>query len=567
MSDERKSIPLFLCCAEDNEVTLVRVVEALQKEGFNPEVVAGVDGDGSLLGSAVDNAEPRALFVICRSKALDRSHVRRLEGLFSARRGPQQRVLTVTLIDDKPLEIMPAIREAMKSLLSAPPESMRPSTELNRDLMRDVVGPGKREERVEADREELARKLHEEMVAAEALLTRRGSSAPAKVSTPPPSADDLFSDLPDEPRPLSDGIPSAPLPAEGTVQLGGPVEPEDETMPLPETSSSSTSKSAVPEVSEQPGESSEELPSPEDEPKLKKKAWKPAAEASAEDEELVAESLDEDTNEQDVGSSTTGRHRAAAGSEGEERPVSRGMIYAGVVGLAAAVVMAISFMGAEPDTSDAEIEAAVDRAKAKAHARKGAPDPGQNVASASAGSASVPPTEAPTTPESNQPDTSPQADASKPSGTPATDASPPEPAPPKDPPKSHNDSPPPPPADDTPSSVDDPSKRIRAALAAGHLEDLGSKVVAMNKESQTWSQANRACRRQSVDGIGGFRLPNNRELQKMKGSGILDAGAYYWSRDKGESDDEAYALDTRTGDTNVYLKMESIARAACIRRK
>jgi hypothetical protein len=53
----------------------------------------------------------------------------------------------------------------------------------------------------------------------------------------------------------------------------------------------------------------------------------------------------------------------------------------------------------------------------------------------------------------------------------------------------------------------------------------------------------------------------------MKGSGILDAGAYYWSRDRAESDDEAYALDTRTGDTNVYLKMESIARAACVRRK
>ena len=111
-------------------------------------------------------------------------------------------------------------------------------------------------------------------------------------------------------------------------------------------------------------------------------------------------------------------------------------------------------------------------------------------------------------------------------------------------------------------------EKIAGALVAGHIHDLGSKVASLGDgESMTWTQANVSCRRRSVGGLGKWRLPNQRELKKMKSSGVLAKGAYYWAKDKAEEEDDAYALDTGSGEVNVYLKMESIARAACIRRK
>ena len=89
MVEERFHVPLLLCCAEENEVALVRVVDELHKEGRAPEVVAGVDLDGNLLSAAVDRTDGPALFVLCQTDELDRTATRKLSGLFSARKAPR----------------------------------------------------------------------------------------------------------------------------------------------------------------------------------------------------------------------------------------------------------------------------------------------------------------------------------------------------------------------------------------------------------------------------------------------------------------------------------------------
>src|SRR5690606_846320 len=107
---ERFHIPLLLCCAEDNEVGLVKVVDALHREGMAPEVVPGVELDPAVLGEAVDRTDGPALFVLCQTDELEKAAIRRLTGLFSARRGPGQQLVTVSLNAAHPLAVLPTIR-------------------------------------------------------------------------------------------------------------------------------------------------------------------------------------------------------------------------------------------------------------------------------------------------------------------------------------------------------------------------------------------------------------------------------------------------------------------------
>lgn len=92
----RFELALTLACAEDDELALLPVIDALKERGIGPEVVPGVDREPTLLGRAVDQGKP-GLFLVCRSSLIDDSTFRRLEGLFSARRGPGQEIDAVTV--------------------------------------------------------------------------------------------------------------------------------------------------------------------------------------------------------------------------------------------------------------------------------------------------------------------------------------------------------------------------------------------------------------------------------------------------------------------------------------
>lgn len=93
-NEVRFEVALTLACAEDDELALLPVIEALKERGIRPEVVPGVDREPTMLGRAVDNGKP-GLFLVCRSRLLDEGTFRRLEGLFSARRGPGQDLLSI----------------------------------------------------------------------------------------------------------------------------------------------------------------------------------------------------------------------------------------------------------------------------------------------------------------------------------------------------------------------------------------------------------------------------------------------------------------------------------------
>ena len=177
-------VPLILCCAEDGEVALVGVLDELHRMGHSPEVLTGVDSDPAVLTSAVDRVRGAALFILCESHELDRTQSMRLEGLFSARRGPEHDLLTVQLQPRNELAILPRIEAAVEKMSGNP---TRASGEGGHH-MRDVIGPTgaaamRREVAEKAAQEQaaerIARELHEEMVAAEAVMIRRKAAREA----------------------------------------------------------------------------------------------------------------------------------------------------------------------------------------------------------------------------------------------------------------------------------------------------------------------------------------------------------------------------------------------------
>jgi len=180
----RRPIPLYLCCAEDNEVALIQVIDELHREGHTPEVVSGLDLDPSVLGLAVDRAKGEGLFVFCLSDELDRAAVRRLDGLFSARRGPGQRCITVPLNPKQPLSMLPRIREAIRGPVSPSSGDRRPKTD--DAFRREVVAPVDFAPPWDshAVREGLARRMHRELSAAEALLEQREQRAERSRESP-----------------------------------------------------------------------------------------------------------------------------------------------------------------------------------------------------------------------------------------------------------------------------------------------------------------------------------------------------------------------------------------------
>ena len=227
MGDAQTQIPVVLCCADESEVLLVNVVESLREEGMAPEVLPGIDADPGLLGHAVDRNDGPGVYVLCESEALDRATIRRLDGLFSARKGPRHRLVVVRLNRQRPLTMLPTIREAVEVLRRAPPH--RPDAPTGGRNLRDVVG-STRVDAVRRPREraaestpitpdELARQLTAAMEAAEAALDRR--RARERQGPPGPSS---RAKRPSSGKPVS----GAKRPSSGV-----PVEPKRSAAPPP----------------------------------------------------------------------------------------------------------------------------------------------------------------------------------------------------------------------------------------------------------------------------------------------------------------------------------------------
>lgn len=509
--------PLILCCAEENEVALVRVLDELHRDGLSPELLAGVDADGGLLTAAVDRTVGPALFVLCQSDELDRSATRRLSGLFSARKGPAHRILTVALAPARPLASLPAIRDALREMDGAPPPPAPAAepAEDDRVLLRDVVGTTavtavrEREQARVQQEEELAKDLHREMVAAEALLTQGRKTAAATV-TPEPETSEADGHEPGAPVALLDEDDAGPrsLAAHSSAAL----EREDPfaSVPVAEALAHTPSGSPAVDVDDEP-------------------AAAPATPAT-----------------------TTAPQN------------SRLVVIVTVVAIAVLSFVAVYWMSSPDPSSDRPSRGAPGAAGAAASESAARAESGGSANGDAAGKSPQlavdvpPPAVAEGGDEANAAGDG--ADAKPPADL-GAEADP-------DTPNEEGDaeggvaaSPTPPPPDDREALI------IDQALVDGKLRALDSLLVwPSTNRSMTWSDARKYCRGRRLGELRGWRMATTAELTRLNRSRVVTRGIL-WSRQRNETGDEAQALDAKSGTFNWYLDVEAAARPACVRKR
>jgi hypothetical protein len=92
--DPRK-IAVTLVCASDDEQLLEPVLDRLRAAHFEAELVSGVDRQPRRVGEALDRGGEWGVIVVCVSKRLDGPELRKVEGVFSARRGPNHAIIRI----------------------------------------------------------------------------------------------------------------------------------------------------------------------------------------------------------------------------------------------------------------------------------------------------------------------------------------------------------------------------------------------------------------------------------------------------------------------------------------
>lgn len=132
--DARKVVVTLVCAAADREA-LDDVVDGLSATGRDVGIVAGVDEQPRRLGEALDRCDS-GLVVMCTSPRIDAAMLRKLEGLFSARRGPNHAMVRVD-VGQSPAETIAAIQRALDGFLASQGRVVRRSTGTN---TREVVG-------------------------------------------------------------------------------------------------------------------------------------------------------------------------------------------------------------------------------------------------------------------------------------------------------------------------------------------------------------------------------------------------------------------------------------------
>lgn len=600
---------LLLCCAEEGEVRLVDLIDALHNEGHSPEVLSGIDVEAGMLTSAVDRIPGPALFVLCRTPELEPSAMRRLSGLFSARSGPQHRLVTLEI---RPGHTSDALREVRNALAETEMGGAR-AADADEDagrLMRDVVGPtafdalgvgaATRDAIPEpsVDAEQLARELHEGMVEAESSLP--STSGPRRSRTPRPSQ-------PVYPK-------GNDLPAMGHVPHD---EIEQRTEPLEVTLERSASSSSAgipsPVVDEEPLRGKEK---PRESLEAAKDALVAAADAAAEDSgqvDVLAESSsrltsggsspsrplrrptpapissvpreepddeplpDEPTpSELDLARPRVGGSAAASGV----RPRGRLLLVLSAAGMLALLAMAIMHVASGPDEAGGR---GVPSKAAKAPPTKGAPPAAKATVPAAGGGPTQPapskPTPTPTggdagdtapTPvddEGGDEAPEPTADDPTPDDPDEPDETP-EPPEPDETPQAPKDEPmPPPTTPPAPGEKDSLDVRLASDIDAGRVEIIGHMYLLAKtpQRTTTWDDADKICRGRSISGVGGWRLPSKSQARKLRKAGKLQRASYWTSTRVGH--DEMVAYDGGTGKTTVWLKIEPNAQAVCVRRR
>jgi hypothetical protein len=124
--DARKLVVTLVCAAADREA-LDDIVDGLSATGRDVGIVSGVDEQPRRMGDAIDRCGESGLVVLCTSSRLDAPTLRVIEGLFSARRGPNHAMVRVD-VGQAPSETIAAIQRALDGFLASQGRVVRRQT-------------------------------------------------------------------------------------------------------------------------------------------------------------------------------------------------------------------------------------------------------------------------------------------------------------------------------------------------------------------------------------------------------------------------------------------------------
>lgn len=124
---EPLKVVVTLVCAAADEDTLEDVVDGLRAVGREVALVSGVDVQPRLVGEAIERCGDWGLIVVCTSTRLDGPSLRKVEGLFSARRGPNHALVRVD-VSTPATENIAAILRAIEGFISSQGRIVRRNT-------------------------------------------------------------------------------------------------------------------------------------------------------------------------------------------------------------------------------------------------------------------------------------------------------------------------------------------------------------------------------------------------------------------------------------------------------
>ncbi|PRQ09038.1 hypothetical protein [Enhygromyxa salina] len=137
---EARKVVVTLVCAADDEDALEAIADGLRAVGRQVAVVSGVDEQPRRVGEAIERSGAWGLIVVCTSARLDGPQLRKVEGLFSARRGPNHAMVRVDL-STPANENIAAISRATEAFIGSQGRIVRRNTGEGRKL-REVIPLG-----------------------------------------------------------------------------------------------------------------------------------------------------------------------------------------------------------------------------------------------------------------------------------------------------------------------------------------------------------------------------------------------------------------------------------------
>lgn len=135
--DSRK-IAITLVCAAEDERAVELVLDQLRAANFDAALVSAIDRHPRRLGEALDRGGAEwGVIVVCMSKQLDGLELRKIEGLFSARRGPNHAIVRVDISQPKH-EVAASIQRAVEAFAANQGRIVRRASSESRKL-RDII--------------------------------------------------------------------------------------------------------------------------------------------------------------------------------------------------------------------------------------------------------------------------------------------------------------------------------------------------------------------------------------------------------------------------------------------